>query len=119
MFIMYFSAAHRSYPGHHCIGYAWADEVAGPYRPYFGAPLICPDPDVSSNFADAIHPSPGMGGAIDAAGFRDFDGSFYVVYKLDGNSMNKDGPCGNGGSTRHPTPFFLIQVGSDGYSPVE
>jgi hypothetical protein len=58
-----------------------------------------------------------MGGAIDAAGFQDVDGSRYVVYKVDGNSLAGGGPCGNGGIIRRPTPIYLVKVGPDGIKP--
>jgi beta-xylosidase len=58
-----------------------------------------------------------MGGAIDPAGFQDSDGSRYVVYKVDGNSLAGVGPCGNGGVIKRPTPIMLARVGPDGIAP--
>jgi Glycosyl hydrolases family 43 len=93
-----------------------SDTITGPYTP-FERPFICPDPQGIGGTTDAIIASPGMGGAIDAAGFRDADGSRYVVYKVDGNSLAGGGPCGNGGVIRRPTPIYLAKVGGDGIMP--
>ena len=56
-----------------------------------------------------------QGGAIDPAGFTDTDGSLYVVYKIDGNSLSagNNGPCGNADG-KYPTPLLLQQVQADG-----
>jgi beta-xylosidase len=80
-------------------------------------PFICPDPTGRGSFINATVPSPGAGGAIDASGFRDVDGTRYVVYKVDGNSLAGGGPCGNGGPDRKPTPLMLVKVGGDGMTP--
>ena len=53
-----------------------------------------------------------QGGAIDPAGFRDVDGTQWVVYKVDGNSLGGGGQCGNGDFS-HPTPIMLQQVSAD------
>jgi beta-xylosidase len=58
-----------------------------------------------------------MGGAIDASGFQDSDGSRYIVYKVDGNSLAGGGLCGNGGIIKRPTPLMLAKVGADGITP--
>jgi beta-xylosidase len=61
--------------------------------------------------------SSGSGGAIDASGFKDTDGSIYIVYKIDGNSLSPGGPCGNPGPDYRPTPIMLVPVQSDGVTP--
>lgn len=57
-----------------------------------------------------------QGGAIDPAGFADSDGSLYVVYKVDGNSLGGGGICGNGDES-HSTPIMLQGVEADGVTP--
>jgi beta-xylosidase len=69
------------------------DALPGPYVPE-SVPLACPLP---------------QGGAIDPDGFYD-NGSFYVVYKVDGNSLNGDG-------TLHSTPLMLQALDSDAVTP--
>ncbi|KAH8429813.1 glycoside hydrolase family 43 protein [Aspergillus melleus] len=94
LFVMYFSAAAREDDSKHCLGAATSDTITGPYQPSSDS-LACP--------LD-------QGGAIDAAGFKDSDGTFYVVYKVDGNSLNGDG-------TTHPTPIMLQKLQSDAVTP--
>lgn len=87
----------------HCIGAAKSDSVAGPYLPQ-DSPLACPISD---------------GGAIDPAGFQDpTTGLQYVLYKVDGNSLDphpQSATCGgpdiNG--NYHPTPIMLQRVSDD------
>lgn len=59
-----------------------------------------------------------QGGAIDPAGFRDTDGSQWIVYKIDGNSLGGGGYCGNGDAS-HSTPIMLQQVEKDGITPID
>ncbi|KAF7712585.1 Arabinan endo-1,5-alpha-L-arabinanase [Penicillium ucsense] len=92
-FIMYVSASASQDASKHCVGAAVADQVTGPYT-LEQSPLACP--------LD-------KGGAIDADGFKDGN-TYYVVYKVDGNSLNQ-------GSTLNPTPIMLQQLNSDGVTP--
>ncbi|OJJ31261.1 hypothetical protein ASPWEDRAFT_118931 [Aspergillus wentii DTO 134E9] len=92
-FVMYFSATAKGNSSKHCVGTATARSVTGPYTPN-DKPLACPIE---------------KGGAIDPAGFND-GGKRYVVYKVDGNSLNKKG-------STHPTPLMLQPVKSDGVTP--
>ncbi|KAL2814364.1 glycosyl hydrolase [Aspergillus cavernicola] len=94
-YIMYYSAAPREDDRRHCLGVATASAIEGPYSP-IDSPFACPLE---------------QGGAIDAAGFRDDDGTFYVVYKVDGSALNTD-------ENYHPTPLVLQELESDGYTPV-
>ncbi|KAJ5165819.1 hypothetical protein N7492_006115 [Penicillium capsulatum] len=94
-YIMYFSATSADDENKHCIGAASSSSITGPYRPQDGS-LACPL---------------GLDGAIDPSGFKDGD-TYYVVYKIDGNSLNKED-----GST-HPTPILLQGLDSDAMSPV-
>ncbi|MDI1491487.1 MAG: hypothetical protein OHK93_002696 [Ramalina farinacea] len=100
-FVMYFAAVSTSDTSKHCVGTATSNTVTGPYTPS-DTPFACP--------LD-------QGGAIDAAGFRDSDGTRYVVYKIDANSLGGGGICGNGDES-HDTPLTLQQVGADGVTPV-
>lgn len=79
---MYYSASTVQDTSKHCVGAAISKSVIGPYTPAGNDPLFC---DLS------------IGGAIDAAGFRDDSGQRYVVYKVDGNSLGNGGACMNTG----------------------
>jgi beta-xylosidase len=99
-YVMYYSAEYKGGNGHHCIGIALGgDNPVGPYIPVSNSPFACP--------LD-------QGGAIDAAGFEDEDGSRYVVYKVDGNG----GDCVNGGTPGTSTPIMLQPVQKDGITSV-
>jgi beta-xylosidase len=86
---MYFSASSSEDASKHCVGAATSSSITGPYTPTENA-LACP--------LD-------QGGAIDADGFED-GGNYYIVYKVDGNSLNGDG-------TTYPTPLMLQGLNSD------
>ncbi|KAJ5746174.1 arabinan-endo 1-5-alpha-L-arabinase [Penicillium odoratum] len=92
-FVMYFSAASSEDSSKHCVGAATSTSITGPYTPENSA-LACP--------LD-------QGGAIDADGFSD-GGNYYVVYKIDGNSLDGDG-------TTHATPIMLQGLNSDAVTP--
>ncbi|KAG2420243.1 hypothetical protein HFD88_005044 [Aspergillus terreus] len=93
-FVMYYSATARN-STKHCIGAATSPSAQGPYTPEANA-LACPL---------------AQGGAIDASGFQDDDGTRYVVYKVDGNSLNT-------GDDLHPTPIMLQKLAADAITPV-
>lgn len=93
MFVMYFSAATSQDDTKHCVGAATSPSITGPYTPEENV-LACP--------LD-------QGGAIDADGFSE-GGAYYVVYKVDGNSLDGDG-------TTHPTPIMLQGLNSDAVTP--
>ena len=65
-FVMYYSAK-LSDDSTHCVGVATASTPNGPYDPVGDSPLACPS---------------SQGGAIDANGFQDADGSLYLLYKV-------------------------------------
>lgn len=90
---MYYSAATSADNTKHCVGAATSSTITGPYTPEENV-LACP--------LD-------QGGAIDADGFSE-GGTRFVVYKLDGNSLNGDG-------TLHPTPIMLQALNSDAVTP--
>ncbi|MCJ1398074.1 hypothetical protein MMC11_001271 [Xylographa trunciseda] len=100
-FVLYYAATSAANTSSHCVGAATSDSVTGPYTP-IAKPIACPA---------------SQGGAIDAAGFADYDGSQYVVYKIDGNNIGNGGNCNNGNAPIVPTPIMLQQVSpSNGYS---
>ena len=101
-FVMYFSATDAADPGHHCIGTAISSSITGPYTASSNQ-FVCPT---------------SQGGAIDPSGFRDSDGSRYVVYKIDGNSLGHGGVCNNGVAPIVDTPIMIQPVSSDGVTPV-
>jgi arabinan endo-1,5-alpha-L-arabinosidase len=72
-YLLYY-AAHSTSANTQCLGAALADDPAGPFIPIGDQPLVC----------DA-----GEGGEIDPSSFVDSDGSRYLVYKNDGNSIGQ------------------------------
>jgi beta-xylosidase len=113
---MYFSAALTQFSAHHCIGVATSNDIEGPYTA-LNQTLICPDPTANGANLNPLIPSPGVGGAIDAAGFKDVDGSRYIIWKVDGNSVGSGGVCNNGNAPQRSTPIMLVLVGADGITP--
>ncbi|KAL1297528.1 hypothetical protein AAFC00_006100 [Neodothiora populina] len=101
-FVLHYSAAVRGDTSKHCIGAATANNPAGPYTPR-ATPLACP--------LD-------QGGAIDSSAFKDVDGTYYVTYKVDGNSIGHGGSCGNTVAPIAPTPIMLRKLASDALTPV-
>lgn len=85
----------------HCIGAATSTDPIGPFQPT-SEPIICPPKE--------------EGGVIDPAGFQDTDGTYWVTYKVDGNSRGGPGPCGNLNG-EFPTPIMLQQMESDAITP--
>ena len=57
------------------------------------------------------------GGSIDPDGFIDADGTIYVTYKIDGNSIGNGGNCGNSVKPIVPTPIMLQKMKKDGVTP--
>ena len=110
-FILYYSSMvssskDTSIPGHpppHCIGAAVSltGLPTGPYNP-LNQTLACPLE---------------QGGAIDAEAIIDVDGSIYVVWKVDGNSIGNGGECGNTVSPIRPSPIMLQKMQSDAVTP--
>ncbi|KAJ7053891.1 glycosyl hydrolase [Mycena amicta] len=101
-FVMYYSATAASNTAAHCVGAATATNIRGPYTP-IQSTLACP---IS------------QGGAIDPAGHHHPDGSLYVVYKIDGNSLGHGGSCNNGVAPIVSTPIMLQKVAADGHTLV-
>lgn len=100
--MLYYTAQVAAAELHHCVGAAVANEAGGPYIP-LPEPFAC---DLS------------IGGNIDASGFVDSDGSRYVLYKVDGNSLGNGGDCGNTIPPLTPTPIMLQEVEADGITSI-
>ncbi|KAJ5900046.1 hypothetical protein N7495_004790 [Penicillium taxi] len=101
-YVMYYAGEAKAKLDHHCIGTAVADLPTGPYVPS-DTPLSC---------------RLDQGGSIDAAGFLDKDGSRYVVFKVDGNSIGHGGDCNNAVDPLVGTPIMLQKVEADGITPI-
>ncbi|KAF7347236.1 Arabinan endo-1,5-alpha-L-arabinosidase [Mycena venus] len=101
-FVLYYSATAAANTAAHCVGAATSKTVRGPYTPINGT-IACP---IS------------QGGAIDPAGFHHPDGSIYVVYKIDGNSLGHGGSCNNGVAPIVSTPIMLQKMAANGVTPV-
>lgn len=100
---MYYADEIVGNTAHHCIGVATSQSVTGPYSAV-ETPFACPV---------------AQGGAIDADGYQDpIDGSRYVVYKVDGNSIGHGGECMNTAAPIVPTPIMLQKVDRDGITPL-
>lgn len=85
-YVLYFTATNFD-PTLQCIGVATADDPAGPFTVVGEQMLVCPAEE---------------GGAIDAATFRDDDGTAYLLWKNDGNC------CG------HDTWIYAAPLAADG-----
>jgi beta-xylosidase len=73
-YVLYYTA-NAADLGKQCIGRAVATKPGGPYRDEMKKPLLCQVDE---------------GGSIDAAPFRDEDGSLYLLWKNDGNCCGMD-----------------------------
>ena len=69
-YVLYYTAN----GGGQCIGRAVAENPIGPFRDRWDEPLVCRRDE---------------GGSIDAAPFRDEDGSLYLYWKNDGNAIGR------------------------------
>ena len=87
---------------YHCVGTATSTSMTGPFIPN-NEPFACPTD---------------QGGAIDASGFVESDGTRYVVYKIDGNAKGHGGSCGNTVSPIVSTPILIQKVHSDGITKI-
>ena len=95
---MYYAASSSVNTSLRCVGAATSEFILGPYTPC-QEPLACPLV---------------FGGAIDPDGFQDpATKTQYLLYKVDGNSLEGDGPCGNEGGERS-TPIMLQMMEADG-----
>ncbi|KKK19011.1 hypothetical protein P175DRAFT_0493834 [Aspergillus ochraceoroseus IBT 24754] len=103
-YVMYYSGEAKEMVRHHCVGVAVSKDT-DPRGPYI------PNPEPLSCRLD-------QGGSIDPSGFLDKDGTRYVVFKVDGNSIGNGGDCNNGIAPLKPTPILLQPVAPDGFTPV-
>ncbi|OJJ97720.1 glycoside hydrolase family 43 protein [Aspergillus aculeatus ATCC 16872] len=103
-FVLYYSGEAKDDLRHHCVGVA-VSVTTDPTGPYI------PNPTPLSCRLD-------QGGSIDPSGFLDRDGSRYVVFKVDGNSIGNGGDCNNGIAPLKSTPILLQKVADDGFTPV-
>jgi beta-xylosidase len=101
-YVLTYSAAVKGSPGKHCVGAAIASKPQGPYTPY-ATPLACP--------LD-------QGGAIDSAAFKDVNGTQYLLYKIDGNSIGHGGVCGNTNAPIVSTPIMLQRLADNGTTAI-
>ena len=85
-FTMYYTARDIS-ANTQCIGRATSASAAGPFSDSSDSPFVCQN---------------SLGGTIDAQPFQDTDGSLYLLYKNDGNSIGI------------PTGIWIQQLSSDG-----
>ncbi|KAF2223263.1 glycosyl hydrolase, partial [Elsinoe ampelina] len=101
-FLMYFGTTPASDRGKKCMYTARSTTLLGPYDP---------DPE-------PFDCSLSEGGSLDASGFVDDDGTRYVTWKLDANSLGNGGSCGNSVPPLVDTPIVIQQVGADGATKV-
>jgi beta-xylosidase len=73
-YLLFFTAQVRG-TTMHCISYATADSVTGPYRDDRSTPLLCPSE---------------RGGAIDPSPFVDTDGTTWLLWKNDGVTVRRE-----------------------------
>jgi beta-xylosidase len=104
-FMMYFSATTNTAGNgrFHCIGAASSPNIEGPYDSVSDSPLACPTNE---------------GGAIDASAFRDANGTRFMLYKIDGNSIGNGGRCNNDVEPQRDTWLVLQQIASNGWTLV-
>jgi len=103
VYVMYYSATYAQSTAHHRNGAATSTNPLGPYQP------------VDETLGDC---QLSQGGSIDPSGFRDADGAYWVVYKVDGNSIGHGGSCNNGVAPIVPTPIHLLRLDNDAISPM-
>lgn len=87
----------------HCLGVATSKAILGPW----------------TTSATPWHCDYDLGGTIDSSGFLDeSDGSRWVVYKIDGNSIGNGGSCDNTVAPIKATPLMLQRVAGDGVTKI-
>ncbi|KAI9746482.1 MAG: hypothetical protein M1818_000195 [Claussenomyces sp. TS43310] len=101
-YVLYFSATDSASSAQHCVGTATSTSAKGPFTAAATA-VACPID---------------QGGAIDPSAFIDDDGTYYLVYKVDGNSIGHGGTCGNTVDPIVSTPIMLQQMENDAVTPV-
>lgn len=100
-YVMYYTAQLNN-STRHCLGVATSNAILGPW----------------SVSAEPWHCDLALGGTIDSSGFQDTDGTRYVTWKIDGNSIGNGGSCDNTVEPILATPIMLQQVEGDGITKV-
>lgn len=101
-YVMYYTAQ-LSNSTRHCLGVATANAILGPW----------------TTNDEPWHCDYDLGGTIDSSGFQDeTDGSRWVVYKVDGNSIGNGGSCDNTVAPIKSTPLMLQKVAGDGITKI-
>ncbi|TKX19522.1 putative glycosyl hydrolases family 43 protein [Elsinoe australis] len=101
-YLMYFGTTPSADRTKKCMYTARSRDIRGPYDP---------DPEP---FDCALS----EGGSLDASGFVDEDGTRYVTWKIDANSLGNGGSCGNSVPPLLNTPIVIQQVGEDGITKI-
>lgn len=101
-YVMYYTAQ-LSNSTRHCLGVATSNAILGPW----------------ATSDEPWHCDHDLGGTIDSSGFQDeADGTRWVVYKIDGNSIGNGGSCDNTVAPIKDTPLMLQQVAGDGVTKI-
>lgn len=81
--VLYFAAPVTGLDsGQRCIGAATASSPLGPFTPVSGGPLVCPGLADTPTADDTVPNRPiSTAGVIDPSGFKDSDGTRYLLYK--------------------------------------
>lgn len=81
--VLYFAAPVAGLgAGQRCIGAATASTPLGPFRPVDGGPLVCPGLADTPTADDTVPNRPlANAGVIDPSGFKDSDGTRFLLYK--------------------------------------
>jgi arabinan endo-1,5-alpha-L-arabinosidase len=81
--VLYFAAPVAGLDsGQRCIGAATATSPLGPFTPVAGGPLVCPGRADTPTADDTVPNRPiATAGVIDPSGFKDSDGTRYLLYK--------------------------------------
>ena len=102
-FVMYYTATANQAPYDQCIGVATSSSPLGPYQDTSIQPMVCQDGTGWS--APAVDGSASLGGSIDPNLFKDNTGTWWLLWKNDGNRVGS------------PTTIWSVQLGSDLLSP--
>lgn len=134
---MYYSATYAQSTNHHCNGAAISNSAVGPYTPLnttLGDCQIAIGGSIDAAGKSFITKQILFSWDLDLGvlvttvriilltfhviGFQDFDGSRYVVYKIDGNSNGHGGTCGNTVAPIVATPIQLLRLNTDAITPI-
>jgi hypothetical protein len=102
-FVMYYTATEKQAPFYQCIGVATSSNPLGPYQDTSIQPMVCQDGTGWS--APAIDGSASLGGSIDPDLFHDNSGTWWLLWKNDGNRVGS------------PTTIWSVQMQPNLLSP--